>query len=180
MRFKFWLKNEGNVLFHVAGPSGAGKSTLAEKLSKLHSNVVFKDLDDFDDEAEVMLGWSNIRKNNYTDKMILKLGKLRQKLMDDFINKNDKPIVFVGNHMEGDHVLYIPTKNRFLLNVDAKTSAWRAYERSQKEDPKYRRTLEELPGDEQEAQETIDDLLKKGYKPLSYDQIVQWMNDYHS
>jgi ABC-type oligopeptide transport system ATPase subunit len=175
MNFKKWLEND--VLAHIAGASGSGKTTLGNKLASSYSGIIVKDLDEFDDEAERMLGWSNIRKKDYTDEMLLKLAKTRQQLMDDFIKRSNKPMIFVGHHTEGDHVLHIPTKNRFLLNVDAKTSAWRGYQRSQKEDPKYRRTLEELPQDEKEAQETIDWLLRNGYKSLSHDQILQWMTD---
>ncbi len=173
--FKQWLL-EGEVLAHISGASGSGKTTLANKLSLIHPHIAFKDLDEFDEEAEEILGWSKINKKNYTDEMLLHLANLRQKLMDDFIKKTNQPIIFVGHHMEGDNVLYIPTKNKFLLNVDAKTSAKRAYQRSQTEDPKHRRTLEELPDDESEAQETIDWLVNNGYKPMSHDQIAKWLN----
>ena len=173
MNFKKWF--EGEVLAHVAGPSGSGKTTLGRKIASSCQCIFVKDLDEFDDEAEKMLGYSDIRKKDYTDEMLSKLANLRQELMDDFINKTDKPMVFVGHHTEGDHVLHVPTKNRFLLDVDAKTAAWRAYQRSQQEDPKYRRTLEELLQDEKEAKETIDWLLRHEYKPLSHDKILQWM-----
>lgn len=173
MNFKKWL--ESQVIAHIAGASGSGKTTLANQLAAVHSNVIFKDLDEFDEQAEQILGWNNIRKKDYTDVMLLKLARMRQSLMDDFIKKSNKPIVFVGHHTEGEHVLDIPVKNKFLLNVDAKTSSWRGYQRSQKEEPKYRRTMEELPQDEREAQETIDSLLKHGYKPLSHEEIGQWL-----
>lgn len=173
MNFKKWF--EGEVLAHIAGASGSGKTTLGRELASSHSSIIVKDLDEFDDEAENMLGYLDVGKKDYTDEMLSQLAKLRQHLMDDFIKRNNKPIVFVGHHTEGDHVLHVPTKNRFLLDVNAKTSAWRGYQRSQKEDSKYRRTLEELPQDEKEAQETIDWLLRNGYKLLSRNQILQWM-----
>lgn len=176
MKFFEWL--EHRVLAHISGPSGSGKTTLANKLSISHPGVVFKDLDDFDDEATSILKFDGINKQNYTDKMLEVLAKKRQDLMNDFIEKSTKPIVFVGNHTEGDYVLNIPTKNRFMLNVDARTSAMRAYLRSQKEDPKFRRTLDELPEDQKEAQEVIDWLIKNGYKPLSDKQIAQWLDNY--
>lgn len=176
IKFHNWL--EGKILAHIAGASGSGKTTLANKLSTIYPNIIFKDLDDFDDEAVALLNWTNIRKNDYTDKMLFDLAKLRQQLMDNFIKSTSKSIIFVGHHTEGDNVLYIPTKNKFLLNVDAKTSAFRAYQRSQNEDPKYRRTLEDLPSDEKEAQEVINWLLKSGYKSLTHDQILQWMKNY--
>ncbi len=153
MRFKEFI--ESQVLAHISGSSGSGKTFLANKLQKVYPNIIFKDLDEFDDEATEILGFT-IKKNNYTDQMLETLAKKRQELMDDFIKQSNKPIIFVGHHTEGDYVLDIPTKNRFLLNVDAKTSAYRAYIRSQKEDPKHRRTLEELPQDEKEAQERAE------------------------
>jgi ABC-type oligopeptide transport system ATPase subunit len=175
MNFKKWFENE--VLAHIAGASGSGKTTLGNEITSSYSGIVVKDLDEFDDEAEKMLGYSDVRKKDYTDEMLSKLAKTRQQLMDDFIKRSNKPIVFVGHHTEGDHVLHVPTNNRFLLDVNAKTSAWRGYQRSQKEDPKYRRSLEELPQDEKEAEETINWLLKNGYKPLSRNQILQWMEE---
>ena len=176
MKFFEWL--EHNVLAHVSGPSGSGKTTLANNLSITHPKITFKDLDDFDDEATAILNFDGIKKQDYTDEMLKILANKRQDLMNDFIEKSNKPIVFVGHHTEGDHVLNIPTKNRFMLNVDAHTSAMRAYLRSQKEDQKFRRTLDELPEDQKEAQEVIDWLIKNGYKPLSDKQIAQWLDNY--
>lgn len=172
MYFKQWI--ESQVIAHVSGASGSGKTTLANNLSKKYTNFIFKDLDEFDDEAEKILNFK-VKKQEYTDEMLESLFKQRQLLMDKFIKNSDKPIVFVGHHTEGKHVLDIPTKNRFLLDVDAKTSARRAYLRSQKEDPKYRRTLSDLPDDEKEAQETIDWLNKNGYRPLSQEEIKKWL-----
>lgn len=175
MKFKDFY--EGQVLAHISGASGSGKTYLANELSKVYPSVIFKDLDEFDDEAVDILKYNNIRKSQYTDDMLLKLANLRQKLMDEFVAHHNKPIIFVGHHTEGEHVLNISTKNKFLLNVDAKTSAWQAYLRSQKEDIKHRRTLEELPEDEKEAQEVINYLLKNGYKKLDSKEIKDWMKN---
>lgn len=171
LNFKVFL--ESQVLAHVGGASGSGKTTLAKTLSTEFPEIIFKDLDDFDDEAEKLLGFK-AKKKDYTDKMLQKLADKRQDLMDEFIENSKKPIVFVGHHTEGDYALKIPTKNKFLLNVDAKTSAYRAYLRSQKEG-KHRRKLSELPSDEKEAQEVIDFLIKNDYKPLRFKQIKQWI-----
>ena len=171
--FRLYLEEceKSKVLAHISGASGSGKTTLINNLSKKYKNINFKDLDDFDDLAVKQLGWDNVKKNDYTDKMLRTLANRRQKLIDDFIRKSNKPIVFAGIHVEGDNVQRIPTENRFLLNVNAKTSAWRAYKRSQTEDPKYRRKKSELPLDIKDAQEIIDWLLKNGYKPMSVSQI---------
>jgi adenylate kinase family enzyme len=96
MNFKTWF--EGEVLAHISGASGSGKTTLGQRLSNIYPNVIVKDLDEFDDEAVEALGWQQIKKKYYTNEMISKLAALRQKLMDEFVNKSSKPIVFVGHH----------------------------------------------------------------------------------
>ena len=163
------------VLAHVAGPSGSGKTTLVDKFSKLFPEINFVDLDEFDEEAEKILNYESIRKFNYTDEMLLKLYNKRQELMDKYIEESDKPVIFAGHHKEGDHVLNIPTQNKFLLDVDAETSAKRAWKRSQSEDPKYKRDIKDLPLDIQEAQEDIDFLLGSGYSPMSADDIEEFV-----
>lgn len=168
----------GKVLSHISGPSGSGKTTLVETLSKKYPNIAFKDLDEFDDLAVHLLGWGKVKKDDYTDLMLAKLAAKRQEEMDEFIIRSKKPVVLVGIHTEGDHVLDIPTNNKFLLDVDAKESAKRAYERSQHEDPKTKRSLSELPDDEKEAQEVIDFLKGSGYKLMTSEDIDEWIGNY--
>lgn len=172
---KYAAYREPSVLAHIAGASGSGKTTLGRRIARLHPNLAVKDLDEFDDEAEQNLGYAGVSKRDYTTEMLSELAGRRQQLMDSFVSSSKSPVVFVGHHTEGDHVLRIPTENRFLLDVDARTSARRGYQRSQKGDPKYRRTLEELPQDEQEARETIDWLRNNGYQPLKKDHILRWI-----
>lgn len=174
MSFKRFL--ESKVLAHISGASGSGKTSIANELNLLYPHISFIDLDDFDEQAEKILNYK-VSKKHYTDKMLFKLAQKRQELMDKFIKESKNPIIFVGHHTEGDQVLYIPTETRILLNTDAKTSAWRAYLRSQNEKPEHRRTLEELPKDEKEAQEVIDWLLKNGYKSMSKQEILRWMRE---
>jgi hypothetical protein len=161
-----------SVLAHIAGASGSGKTTLAELITKERPDLEVKDLDEFDDEAVSQLGWTKIKKNDYTDEMLKKLADLRQKLMDEHMKSVKKPIVYVGHHWEGDHKLSIPARNKYRIDVDAETSAKRAYLRSQKEKPEHRRKLEELPEDIEEAKQVIASLDKEGYKPLSQDKIL--------
>jgi len=165
------------VLAHIAGPSGSGKTTIATVLAKKYPNIKFTDLDDFDDEAERLLGWDGIKKRKYTNKMLYTLYKKRQQLLDNHIRSSKKPIVYVGHHLEAEHVLKIPTDNRFLLNVDAKTSAYRGWKRSQSEDPKYRRLKKEIPDDVRAAQEDIDWLKKNKYVVMSPKQIDKWIKN---
>jgi hypothetical protein len=166
------------VLAHVGGASGSGKTTLVNEMSEQYPDVLFRDLDEFDDQAVVNLGWEDIRKRDYTDEMLQQLADERQRLMDEFVDEADKPVVFAGHHteghrVEGSRVLDIPTENRFLLDVDAETSAQRAFDRSQTAPVGKRRTMEEMPEDIAEAQEMIDQLTGLGYEAHSPDVVRQ-------
>lgn len=158
------------AIAHIAGASGSGKTTLGNKLQEKHKNIHVKDLDDFDDEASEHL-YPGVPKKKYTDEMINTLAGQRQWMLDDFMANSDKPVVLVGHHTEGKHQLHIPAESKYLLDVDAKTSAMRAFKRSQTEKPEHRRKMSELPLDEKEAQQDIDFLDKAGYKRMSPQQI---------
>lgn len=96
------------VLAHVAGPSGAGKTELVNKLGESVKNIKLVDLDIFDDQAVKALGWEGKSKNDYTDEMLDRVHAKRQELIDAYIEKSDKPIVFFGHHVEGDNVTDTP------------------------------------------------------------------------
>lgn len=166
-----------NVICHISGPSGSGKTTLLNKIQKLFPNVVCKDLDELDEQAENILGYSNIKKKNYSDKMLKNLFNKRQELLNKFVKNSNKPIILGGHHTEGRYVLDIHTDNKFRINIGPITSAYRAYLRSQKEDPKYKRTLDELPFDIKEAKETIDELNKLNYEPKSTEEIIKFISN---
>ena len=154
------------VLAHISGASGSGKTTILNSLSKAHPGLVVKDLDEIDEEAEQQLGFSDIRKRNYTDKMLSSLAGRRQELLDTFLKKNSRrPVVLGGHHTEGPHVLKFPTKNRVMLDTGPVRSAWRGYLRDDT------RKLREFPSDYREARETIDDLVGSGYTPVSASDI---------
>ena len=156
------------ILCHIAGPSGSGKTTLLEKIHNQFPSIITKDLDEFDDEASSMLGLDSTQKKAWQDEDFKKLADLRQKLMDDFILQHkEQDIVFGGFHTEDKYVLIIPTENKFLLDVSAEESARRAYARSQSEDIKFKRSLEDLPSDIMEAQKEIDFLLEHHYKKMA-------------
>jgi len=90
----------GNKLvIHISGPSGAGKTTLGNKLKEKFGNkIVVKDIDDLRAEyVEKKYGsyqklWKI--KNFVWDK------ESYQQWIDDYVDKQTKPLVFVGlNHM---------------------------------------------------------------------------------
>ncbi len=176
--FKTTYSQINKVLGHIGGPSGSGKTTLLNELSIKYPQINFKDLDEFDDEACYDLGYFEINKDDFNDQMLKELADKRQELMDNYIKESKKPIVFGGYHTEDKYVLDIPTNNRWLLNTDAKTSAKRAYQRSLKEEPRFRRLESELPQDTQEAEEYINFLKSNNYQPLSAEEISQKVGNY--
>lgn len=165
------------ILCHIDGPSGSGKTTLVKRIEELHLPLVIKDLDEFDDEACTTLGLDSTQKAQWTEADYNNLVQLRTKLMNQFVETSTEPIVFAGSNREEQIIIPIHTDHKFLLDVDAETSARRAYERSQTEDPKYRRTLEELPLDIKEAQEVIDILTSEGYEKVSTDQVIEFIKN---
>lgn len=165
-----------NILCHIAGPSGSGKTTILENISRLFPNVIAKDLDEFDDQASQILGLDSTKKKEWREDDFKKLAQLRQKLMDDFILLHkDQPIVFGGFHTEDTFILDIETNHRFLLDISAEESARRAYLRSQNENIKFRRSIDDLSFDIAEAQREIDFLLKNKYERMSEGEILKFI-----
>jgi uridine kinase len=78
-----------NLIIHISGASGSGKTTLGNKLKEhFKSKIVVKDLDILRDEfIKEFYGnkkWTYIDENEY------------QSYIDDYINKQKKPIILVG------------------------------------------------------------------------------------
>ena len=87
LNFKFG--GNKNTIIHVSGPSGSGKTTLGNRLEKMFGDrLVVKDIDDLRQEfIKQFYGdkkWTTIDKEGY------------QKYIDDFVNRQTKPIIFVG------------------------------------------------------------------------------------
>ena len=159
------------VLAHIAGPSGSGKTELANQLSGVIRNIVFRDLDEFDDVTIDTLGWTNIDKNDYTDHMLRQLVNYRQELISQFIQKSFQPIVFVGHHVEAGYVTLFHAPVRIVLNVSPRTAAVRRYKR-------YDYTKERLQRDIEIGQEDVRYLRSHGYILMSprqvYNIMVKW------
>lgn len=163
------LLKAAGVVAHVAGPSGSGKTTLMNDLAARHPGLVTKDMDEFDEQAEVDLGYAGTPKQQYTDDMLSTLAARRQQVMDDWLAvQGDKPVVLGGHHWEGEHVLDLPAgAAKALLPTSPLISAWRAYRRSQAEAPQFRRRLSELPADWAEARADVKRLKGMGYVAMS-------------
>ena len=108
------------LIIHISGPSGSGKTTLGNKLSKTFGKkIIVKDLDD------LRLEFINHEYGGYA-KMRTKIDKDKyQKWIDDFINEQTKPIIFVGlNHMpwwHHNHYYDLHSQYNFYIKLDTDT-----------------------------------------------------------
>ena len=106
-----------NIIIHISGPSGSGKTTLGNKLKdRFGDKIIVKDIDDLRQEfIKQFYGnkkWTIIDKDAY------------QKYIDDFVNRQTKPIIFVGlnnmfwwhkNHYYNMHPTY-----KYYIRIDDK------------------------------------------------------------
>ncbi len=103
-----------DLIIHIIGPSGAWNTTLGEKLEVEYSNkIIVKDIDDL--RHEFINKHYGEKKWNIIDKDAYQL------YIDDYINKQNKPLIFVGlNNMPWWHKdLYYnmhPT-HKFYINI---------------------------------------------------------------
>jgi adenylate kinase family enzyme len=106
-----------NNIIHISGASGSGKTTLGNKLKEhFGKKIIVKDLDDLRDEHikktyDTSKGWS-IDEIKY------------QKCIDDFIDKQKKPIIFVGlndNPLGTKNIYYnVHSQYNFYIDIDDK------------------------------------------------------------
>jgi deoxyadenosine/deoxycytidine kinase len=101
------------LIIHISGPSGSGKTTLGNKFKEHFGNkIIVKDLDDLIDEfIKDFYGdkkWKYIDENEY------------QKYIDDYIIKQDVPIIFVGlndnNNPKVERLVQTKTKQYYNLH----------------------------------------------------------------
>ena len=91
------------LIIHISGASGSGKTTLGNKIKEqFKSKIIVKDLDILRDEfIKEFYGnkkWTYIDENEY------------QSYIDSYINKQKKPIIFVGLN---DNTVYGKNKNLY-------------------------------------------------------------------
>lgn len=113
-----------NIIIHISGPSGSGKTTLGNKLkNRFGDKIVAMDLDDlrYNFVKKEYGGFSKFKfnKNDNFDK------NKYQKWIDFYINKQTKPIVFVGlNHMpwwHKDFYYNMHSNYNFYIKLDLDT-----------------------------------------------------------
>jgi len=102
-----------NLIIHISGPSGSGKTTLGNKLKEKFGNkIIIKDIDDLRDE------FTNKYYGNKSFTVINK--KAYQEFIDEYVNKQQKPLIFVGlNHMPWWHKnLYYNMHSEYNYYID--------------------------------------------------------------
>ena len=123
-----------NIIIHISGASGCGKTTFGNKLKKTFKNkIIVKDLDILRDK-HIEKTYDTTQKWNIDEKKY-------QKYIDDFIKKQNKPIIFVGlnDNILGNKKLYydLHSKYNFYIDIDDKIILRQ----------KFLRLLKDLPND---------------------------------
>jgi len=105
------------MIIHICGASGSGKTFLGNKLKAYFGNkIVVKDLDELRDEHikktyDTSKGWS-INEVKY------------QQFIDNYINKQKKPLIFVGlndNILGTKNIYYnVHSQYNFYIDIDDK------------------------------------------------------------
>ena len=181
------------LIIHISGASGSGKTTLGNKLKEqFKSKIVVKDLDILRDEfIKEFYGnkkWTYIDENEY------------QLYIDSYINKQKKPIIFVGlndntiygknkklyynvhsqhnYYIEIDDMIIVKQKCIRLLN-DIQTDKM-AMEDLVKNNEKFVKKFTEVIKIECSAKQTIKqnnkwkkDYEKQGYKLMTRENILK-------
>jgi len=110
--------DNNKVIIHISGPSGSGKTTLGDKIKeKFNDDIIVKDIDDL--RREFIKGYYGEKKWTIIDKPAY------QKFIDDYINRQNKPIIFVGlNHMpwwHKNHYYDMHSTHNYYIDIDDAT-----------------------------------------------------------
>lgn len=128
--YRLQLGGKNNVIAHIAGPSGSGKSTLGEIISNKFTNILVKDLDDFNDtiqHSNRFLNMDNDAKGQYYKVKF-------EKLMQKYIHKHkNQEIIFVGYNENWNNWIDIPADNLFFIDIPISKTIRQRYARNSKE-----------------------------------------------
>ena len=187
-----YLKEEqgSSVIAHLVGQAGSGKTYFIENiLLKKYPEIVAKDLDDFDDEADAAVAsgkgdktWRQSGDPNQIDQKIArKHFDTVQGLVDQFISANsDKKIFLAGMRIfpwvQGNNELDIGNPQmKIYLDIDPQVSAKRRIARDVEkglygdDTP----TQEEFEAELKWAAEEKAELLSAGYKATTPEEIIK-------
>ena len=191
-----YLKEEqgSQVLAHLVGQAGSGKTYFIENtLLKKYPEIVTKDLDDFDDEADAVVAsgkgdksWRQSGDPNQIDQELARkhFDKV-QSLLDQFLSKHSGKKVFLAGMsvfpwVEGKNELNLGSpKFKFYLDIEPKVSAERRIERDiekglyGKEKLSDEEFEENLKADLEHAATEKSQLLSAGYEPTTPEEIVK-------
>jgi uridine kinase len=116
------LKQTGgnkNIIIHITGCSGSGKTTLGKKLKNKYKNrIIVKDIDDLryefiNDNYSKSFNWKSFNSKKF------------QKFIYDYINKQNKPIIFTGLNQiffHNKNIYYnIMSDHNFFIDIDDQT-----------------------------------------------------------
>ena len=102
-----------NTIIHISGPSGSGKTFLGNKLKDTFgSKIVVKDLDELlDEHLDNYFGKKSFTYNDINEEEY-------QKYINTFIDKQKKPIIFVG--LNDNFVDFYPKRKDIYYNLFSK------------------------------------------------------------
>ncbi|MAH97962.1 MAG: hypothetical protein CMA12_01255 [Euryarchaeota archaeon] len=185
-------EQESSVIAHLVGQAGSGKTYFIENtLLKKYPEIVAKDLDDFDDEADAAVAsgkgdksWRmDLDENNHAkdQKLARKHFETVQNLVDQFISANsDKKMFLAGMSVfpwvKGNNTLNIGNPQlRIYLDIDPEISAKRRIDRDVKKGlyGDHKPTQEEWESELKWAAEEKAQLLGMGYKATTPEEIVK-------
>jgi hypothetical protein len=176
------------VIGHLVGQAGSGKTYFIDNtLLKKYPEIVAKDLDDFDDEADAAVASGKGDKSWRMDlpsvdqKLAQKHFDEVQNLVNQFISENSaKKIFFAGMNIfpwvQGNNELDIGNPElKAYLNVDPEVSARRRIERDVEKGlyDDQKPTQEEWESELKWAAEEKAQLLSSGYECATPEEIVK-------
>ena len=191
---KYLNEEQGSsVIAHLVGQAGSGKTYFIENtLLKKYPEILAKDLDDFDDEADAVVAsgtgdksWRmDLDENNHVkdQKLARKHFEAVQNLVNQFISANsDKKIFLAGMSVfpwvQGNNELNLGNPQmKIYLDIDPQVSAGRRIERDVKKGLYRGRpapTQEEFEKELKWAAEEKSQLLSAGYKATTPEEIVK-------
>jgi len=147
------------MIIHISGASGSGKTTMGNNIKKKYKNkIIVKDLDD------LFLEFMNEKGYNWNKKFN---PKIYQKYINDFINKQHKPIIFVGLNMDmwhnPEHYYDVKADYKFYIDMDIETIFKQKCERFIRKifGERINDFLENVISNEKETMKRISEMMKK-------------------